>query len=339
MRIAVLFGGTSEERDVSVASGAQVVRALAGLGHDVVAVDTARGVLPADEHERLLSAGVAVAEPAAETLARLRSGTSSIVARASDLRGVDVVFVALHGGSGEDGTLQALLGLAGIPYTGSGHMGSAFAMDKDVSKRLFRASDVPTPDWLMTPTRADVVTAALGLPVVVKPNKQGSTVGLTVVRDAAEFDSAVDVAARYDDEVMVERFVAGREVTVGILEGRALAVGEIKPRLSAVFDYASKYQPDGADEIFPADLHPETTRLVQRLGLQAHRAVKAGPYSRVDFRLDASGQPWCLEVNTVPGMTSTSLLPQSAQACGIAFPELCDRICRAAVTSFKPKTR
>jgi D-alanine-D-alanine ligase len=146
MRIAVLFGGTSEERDVSVASGAQVVRALAGLGHDIIAVDTARGVLPADEHERLLSADVAVAEPTAETLALLRGGTSSIVARASDLRGVDVVFVALHGGSGEDGTLQAVLDLTGIPYTGSGHMGSAFAMDKDVSKRLFRASNVPTPD-------------------------------------------------------------------------------------------------------------------------------------------------------------------------------------------------
>lgn len=339
MRIAVLFGGTSEERDVSVASGAQVVRALASLGHDVVAVDTARGVLPAHEHDRLLSAGVAPAEPAAETLAQLRSGTSSMVARAADLRDVDVVFVALHGGSGEDGTLQALLDLAGIPYTGSGHMGSAFAMDKDVSKRLFRASDVPTPDWLMAPIAADVITATLGLPVVVKPNKQGSTVGLTVVQEGRDLDSAIAVAAQYDDEVMVERFVAGRELTVGILEDRPLAVGEITPRLSAVFDYASKYQPGGADEVFPANLPVETTRLVQSLGLQAHRALKAGPYSRVDFRLDADGQPWCLEVNTVPGMTATSLLPQSSAAVGIAFPELCDRICRASVANFKRKTR
>lgn len=339
MRIAVLFGGTSEERAVSVASGAQVVHALASLGHDVVAVDTTRGVLPAHEHDDLLSAGVAPAEPAAETLARLRSGTSSMVARAADLRDVDVVFVALHGGSGEDGTLQALLDLAGIPYTGSGHMGSAFAMDKDVSKRLFRASGVPTPDWLMAPMAADVVAATLGLPVVVKPNKQGSTVGLSVVQQGRDLDSAVAVAAQYDDEVMVERFVAGRELTVGILEDRPLAVGEITPRLSVVFDYASKYQPGGADEVFPADLPVETTQLVQRLGLQAHRAVKAGPYSRVDFRLDAEGQPWCLEVNTVPGMTSTSLLPQSAAALGIGFPELCDRICQAAVANFRRKTR
>jgi D-alanine-D-alanine ligase len=339
MRIAVLFGGTSEERDVSVASGAQVVRALAGLGHDVIAVDTARGVLPAHEHERLLATGVDVAEPTVEKLALLRRDAGSIVERASDLRDVDVVFVALHGGSGEDGTLQAVLDLAGIPYTGSGHMGSAFAMDKDVSKRLFRAANVPTPDWFMAPIAADTVAATLGLPVVVKPNKQGSTVGLSVVRAARDLDRAIAIAAQYDDEVMVERFVAGRELTVGILEGTPLAVGEIKPRLGDVFDYASKYQKDGADEVFPADLSSETTRLVQSLGLQAHQAVKAGPYSRVDFRLDWAGQPWCLEVNTVPGMTSTSLLPQSAAALGIPFSDLCDRICRAAVANFKAKTR
>jgi D-alanine-D-alanine ligase len=191
----------------------------------------------------------------------------------------------------------------------------------------------------MAPINADDVARTLGFPVVVKPNKQGSTVGLTVVNAPAELDAAIILAARFDDEVLVECRVAGRELTVGILEGTALAVGEIRPRLSDVFDYASKYQPDGAEEIFPADLPPELTRLVQRLGLDAHRAVKAGSYSRVDFILDAAGQPWCLEVNTAPGMTRTSLLPQSAAAVGIGFPELCERICRAAVTSFKPKAR
>jgi D-alanine-D-alanine ligase len=339
MRIAVLFGGISEERDVSVASGAQVLRALVSRGHDVVAIDTARGVLPPEEHERLLLAGVTETAPSDDTLAPLRGRTSSIVTRASDLLGVDVVFIALHGGSGEDGTVQAVLDLAGVPYTGSGHMGSAFAMDKDVSKRLFRAANVPTPDWLMAPVDARAMFDTLGAPVVVKPNKQGSTVGLTVVRDPRALDEAIAAAARYDDEVMVERFVAGRELTVGILEGAPLAVGEIKPRRGEVFDYASKYQSGGADEIFPADLPVETTRLVQKLGLAAHRAVKAGPYSRVDFRLDTAGQPWCLEVNTVPGMTSTSLLPQSARAMGMEFPELCERICRSAVAGFKPELR
>lgn len=339
MRIAVLFGGTSEERDVSVASGTQVARALAGRGHDVIAVDTVRGELPATERERLLATGVAPAPPTDEALTLARHTSSSTVATVADLTGVDVVFVALHGGSGEDGTLQALLDIAGVPYTGSGHMASAYAMDKGVAKHLFRASDVATPDWLMTPVDAETAATTLGLPVVVKPNKQGSTVGLTVVREPRDLESAIVHAARFDDEVMVERFVAGRELTVGILEGAALAVGEIRPRLHDIFDYASKYQSDGAEEIFPADLPAETTRLVQRLGLAAHRAVKAGPYSRVDFRLDADGQPWCLEVNTVPGMTGTSLLPQSAAAVGIGFAELCERICLAAIRDFRRKIR
>jgi D-alanine-D-alanine ligase len=339
MRVAVLFGGTSEERDVSVASGAQVVRALESLGHEVIAVDTARGVLPAAGREQLLSAAVAASQPSDESLALVRGGSASLVERASDLRGADVVFIALHGGTGEDGTLQAFLDVAGIPYTGSGHAGSACAMDKDVAKRLFRSVGVPTPDWFMSPVDVDTVTNILGFPVVVKPNKQGSTVGLTVVRAAGEFEPAISEAFRYDDDVMVERFVPGRALTVGILEGAALAVGEIRPKLHDIFDYASKYQVGGADEIFPADIPDSLTRVVQRLGLEAHRAVKAGTYSRVDVRLDASGQPWCLEVNTVPGMTDLSLFPQSAQAAGIGFPELCERLCHAAVRDHRRKPR
>lgn len=339
MRIAVLFGGISEERDVSVSSGAQVVQALEAAGHHVLAIDTARGVLGPAERERLLATGVALAQPSETDLSSLRHEASSLVNRMSDLRDVDVVFIALHGGSGEDGTVQALFDLAGIPYTGTGHLGSAYAMDKDVSKRLFRAAGVPTPDWLMVPVTPDAVAAHLGFPVVVKPNKQGSTVGLTIVRRAEELQPAIDTASGFDDEVMVERFVPGRELTVGILEGAALAVGEIRPRLHEIFDYASKYQADGAEESFPADLPAEMTRLVRDAGLAAHHAVKAGSYSRVDFRLDHAGRPWCLEVNTVPGMTRTSLLPQSAAAVGISFPELCDRICQTAVASHRMKLR
>jgi D-alanine-D-alanine ligase len=338
MRIAVLFGGTSEERDVSVASGAQAVQALEAAGHEVIAVDTVRGVLEPAERAQLLASGVAPTQPSDDRLSLVRRDTPALLSRTSELRQVDVVFIALHGGSGEDGTLQAVLDLAGIPYTGSSHMGSAYAMDKDVSKRLFRSAGIPTPDWLMAPGNAAEV-AGLGLPVVVKPNKQGSTVGLTVVRHTHEFGPAIETAFRYDDEVMVERFVPGRELTVGILQGEALAVGEIRPKLHDIFDYASKYQPGGAEEIFPADLALETTDLVRTLAVAAHRAVKAGSYSRVDFRLDESGRPWCLEVNTVPGMTATSLLPQSAQAVGISFPELCDRICRAAVAEHRRKVR
>lgn len=338
MRIAVLFGGVSEERDVSVASGAQAVQALEAAGHEVIAVDTVRGVLGPAERQQLLATGVA-AQLSDEQLSVVRREAPAVLTRASELRNVDVVFIALHGGSGEDGTLQALLDLAGIPYTGSGHMSSAFAMDKDVSKRLFRSANIPTPDWVMAPISHSRVLTDLGLPVVVKPNKQGSTVGLTVVRHSDQLEPAIDTAFRYDDEVVIERFIDGRELTVGILQGEALAVGEIRPKLHDIFDYASKYQPGGAEEIFPADLPDETTDLVRRFALAAHRAVKAGSYSRVDFRLDDSGKPWCLEVNTVPGMTRTSLLPQSAQAVGINFPELCDRISRAALAEHRRKVR
>lgn len=330
MKVAVLFGGTSAERDVSVASGAQVVRALRERGHEVIPIDTARGVLPAAEEQRLLSSAVGMAPPNGEDLARMRAEQPGTLASTPELRQVDVVFLALHGGTGEDGTLQALLDLAGIAYTGSGHAASATAMDKDMSKRVFRVAGVPTPDWLMAPVDPGDALRDVGLPMVVKPNKQGSTIGLTIVRRPEELPAAIEEAYRHDDEVMLERFVPGRELTVGILDDQALAVGEIIPRTGEIFDYQSKYQEGGAKEIFPADLTEDQTRTIQELALRAHRALKLGDYSRIDFRMDPLGGLWCLEANTLPGMTATSLLPQSAGAVGISFPELCQRICHLA---------
>ena len=335
MRVAVLFGGTSAERDVSIASGAQVVKALRQGGHEVMAVDTARGALGPAEEQRLLTAGVAPAPPGEDELAVIRAGSGGALLPADQLGGIDVVFLVLHGGTGEDGTIQALLDLTGIPYVGSGHRASATAMDKDVSKRLFRAAGIATPDWLMAPAGADAVEAALGWPVVVKPNKQGSTVGLTVVKEAGQLEGAIAEAFRHDDEVMLERFVPGRELTCGVLADQALAVGEIIPRRGEIFDYESKYQHGGADEVFPAELTDEQTRAIQDLSLRAHRALKLEGFSRVDFRMDPDGGVWCLEVNTLPGMTATSLLPQSAAAAGIPFPELCERICRLALEKKK----
>ena len=327
MRIAVLFGGESMERDVSVASASQVVRALRARGHEVLAVDAVRGVLSPAEEKALLTGQVDRLPPANVVD---RAALPAVVNR-PDLRDVDVVFLALHGGTGEDGTVQAVLDLAGIVYTGSGRIGSALGMDKDVAKRLFLAAGVPTPDWVMAPVSVDVVAERLGFPVIVKPNGQGSTVGLTLVEKPEDLQKAIDEAARYDDAVMIERYIPGRELTVGILEDQPLAVGEIIPRLAPIFDYASKYQPGGADEIFPADLTPEQTRRVRELGLAAHRALKLECYSRVDFRMDPDGGLWCLEVNTLPGLTSGSLLPRSAAAVGIPFEELCERICLSAL--------
>jgi D-alanine-D-alanine ligase len=330
MKIAVLFGGTSEERDVSIASAAQIVPALRRLGHQVFAVDTATGRLNAAQERQLLSAAVGAAPPADSDIARMRGSAIALSPAAFDFREAEVVFLALHGGAGEDGRIQAVLDLAGMAYTGSNHIASAAAMDKDLSKRLFRAVEVPTADWLMAPATPDAVAAVLGWPVVVKPNKQGSTVGLKVVREPARLQDAIESAQRFDDEVMLEKFIPGREFTVGILDGAALPVGEIIPP-GEVFDYESKYQAGGAREVFPADLPAAESALLQEYARRVHAVLKLGAYSRTDFRRDLGGAFWCLEANALPGMTATSLLPQAAKAAGIEFAELLERICRGAV--------
>ena len=327
MRVTVLTGGTSAERDVAIASAVQVVAALRSRGHRVAVVDTARGYIPEADEGRLLSPVVGVEPPTIEHLIELERGVLlSGLASLPVVRQADVLFLALHGGRGEDGTLQSVLEVLDVPYTGSGPLGSALAMDKDISKRLFRSADVPTADWLMAPVEPDTVSARLGWPAVVKPSKQGSTVGLRVVQRPQELADAIRFAFDYDDEVMIEAFVPGRELTVGILDGRPLAVGEIFPR-HEIFDYECKYTPGMATEIFPADLPESLTAQVRELGLAAHRALKLTGYSRVDFRLTAQGEIACLEANTLPGLTATSLLPQSARAAGIEFPDLCEQIC------------
>lgn len=326
LKIAVLFGGDSMERDVSVASAAQVVAALRARGHEIIAVDAARGRLTVDEEAAVLTGRIDRAPPAPG----VRTDLPAVIA-AAELAAVDLVFLALHGGNGENGTIQSVLDLAGLRYTGSGRLGSAVAWDKDIAKRLFVGAGVPTPAWRLAPVTAEEIDAAFGFPAIVKPTGQGSTVGLTLVERAADLAAAIERAGAFDSEVMVERFVPGRELTVGILDDEALAVGEIIPAEGTIFDYAAKYQTGGADEIFPADLPAETTARVQALGLSVHRALKLKDYSRVDFRLDPGGGVWCLEVNTLPGLSSGSLLPRSARAVGIEFAELCERICRGAL--------
>lgn len=333
MKIAVLFGGDSMERDVSIASASQVVAALRSRGHEVIAYDSGRGRLTGPEERRMFASKIDREPPEQSAV----TGLPTVVS-APDLADVDLVFIAMHGGSGEDGTVQALLDLAGIPYTGSGKLGSAVGWDKDVAKRLFLAAGVPTPDWLMAPAAPELVASRLGYPLIVKPNGQGSTVGLTLVESPAELEKAIELAASFDSEVMLERYIAGRELTVGVLDDEALAVGEIIPSTGPIFDYAAKYQAGGAEEIFPAKITPEQTARAQDLALRVHRALKLDTYSRVDFRMDQDGGLWCLEVNTLPGLTAASLLPRAAAAVGISFPELCERICRGALARRPKKT-
>jgi D-alanine-D-alanine ligase len=332
MRITVLMGGTSSERDVSLASGLRIAEALRTRGHAVKSVDTAKGAMTEHDEKRLLASGVVKQKPPTpEELARMKAESVEETAARLPKRGeCDVAFLGLHGGSGEDGTIQALLDLAGVPYTGSGHLASALAMDKELSKLLFRAAGVRTADWLMAPATEDEIVSALGLPVVVKPSKQGSTVGLSVVKQREDLAAAIELAYRHDDEVMIEAFIPGRELTVGILGDEPLAVGEIIPK-HEIYDYECKYTAGMAVEVFPAKLDRAQTAAVQQQALAAFRSLKLGGYARIDFRMSPEGHFYCLEANTLPGMTETSLIPQSADACGISFGELCERVVRLAI--------
>lgn len=333
------MGGTSSERDVSLASGLRIAEALRTRGHDVRAVDTAKGALSQDDERRMLSGGVVKQlPPTPEELARMNAESVADTAARLPKRGeCDVAFLALHGGRGEDGTIQALLDLAGVPYTGSGHLASALAMDKDLAKHLMRAHEVETADWLMannpaSPPDAAHVEQALGLPVIVKPSKQGSTVGLSIVKQRGELAAALTEAFKHDDEVMLEQFIPGRELTVSILGGEALPVGEIIAK-KEIYDYECKYTPGMAVETFPAALSAAETEEVQEQARRTFAALKLSGCARIDFRMTSEGRFYCLEANTLPGMTATSLVPQAAAAAGIGFPELCERIALLAVGS------
>ncbi|MCL2791646.1 MAG: D-alanine--D-alanine ligase [Spirochaetaceae bacterium] len=329
MKVAIIFGGASAERDVSIASGAQVFKALKARGHEVIAIDTATGILNQEEEKIFLESTVKETVPVIKS-SSVGEGLSKFIL-SKKLEEIDICFLALHGGAGEDGRIQGYLDVCGIPYTGSTHMPCCYAMDKDVSKLLFRTNGVPTADWLMAPASIEEVEKKLGLPVVVKPSREGSTVGLTVVKTPDTYNEAIEFALKYDSEVVIEKFIPGREFTVGVLEDQALGVGEIIPKFSEIFDYKSKYQKGGAEEIFPAKISDEQTEQLRTFALKAHKALRMEGYSRVDFRMDPEGKIWCLEVNALPGMTGTSLLPQSAAVMGISFPDLCERICAIAI--------
>jgi D-alanine-D-alanine ligase len=331
MKITVMLGGASAERDVSLASGAKVVAALRAEGHAVTPLDPAQGVLSEAVFTELVHDAMKREPPTLEQLRRFE--TSPLIASLTTLPEVceaDIVFLALHGGQGEDGTLQAMLNAAQVRYTGSGHLASALAMDKELSKILFRSAGVRTPDWLMAPATADQVEQALGWPVIVKPSKQGSTVGLAKVDGPAGLVAAVKEAFLYDDEVMIEQFIPGRELTVGILGDDALPVGEIIPR-HELYDYECKYTAGMAREEFPANLTSSQRSTVQAQALLAFRALKLSGYARIDFRMPEDGTFYCLEANTLPGMTELSLIPQAAAAAEISFRELCERIVQLAL--------
>jgi len=331
VKVAVLTGGTSAERDVALASGLQVAAALRSLHHAVDVVDLATGYVPPEHEAALLPGGIGREPPPLARLKELERGMLSAgLGELPAIRDADVVFVALHGGQGEDGTVQAVLDVIGVPYTGSGHLASALAMDKDLSKRVVRDNGLAVPAWLMTPATAEDVTRAVGFPCVVKPSKQGSSVGLTLVKRAADLAAAVELALRYDDEVMIEQFVPGRELTVGILGDRALPVIEIVPK-HEMFDYECKYQPGMSEEICPAPIPADLAARAQDAALRVHRCLKLSGYSRADFRVGSGDDVLFLEANTLPGVTAASLIPKAARAAGMSFPAFTEAACRLAL--------
>jgi len=339
------MGGTSAERDVSLASGVGVVETLRKRRHEVIALDTAGEMRILDiKDKRLLE--IKEAPPNTRELARIEESFSVKRFKAEDLAGTEVIFLALHGGRGEDGTIQALLEMTGIPYCGSGVLGSALAMDKEMAKIVFKANLIPTPDWISVgaghlPEETSLVRETkhkLGFPVVVKPNNQGSTVGLSFVEKPKALLRAIEEAARYSNRVLLEKYIPGRELTVGVLGEEALPVAEIIPE-HEIYDYECKYTPGKSKYIVPAELSKEKAVELQSLGLKAFQALRCADFARVDFRMDDAGNLFCLEVNTLPGMTPTSLVPKAAEAIGIGFEELVEKICLLAIERKKRDAR
>lgn len=340
MRIVVLAGGLSSERDVSILSGSKVAAALRSKGHQVVLIDVYMGYEGDDfDADRLFAenydfAGDAVIEteaPDIETVKKSRRNQSDVYFGDHVLelcRAADITFLGLHGGKGEDGTVQAALQLYGIKYTGSDHLGSAIAMHKGVTKGVFLNSNVPTPmsrlfkREFMGEGYLDDWTE---FPCVVKPCSAGSSVGVQIVSDREQFIAAVGAAFRYDDDVLVEEFIRGREFSVGVLGGKALPVIEIIPR-DGWYDYENKYQEGATEEICPADLDPEIAKKMQAEAEHAFEVLRLKVYGRVDFLLGSHNEIYCLEANTLPGMTPMSLLPQEAAAAGIEYADLCEKI-------------
>lgn len=304
MRVVVLMGGDSPEREVSLASGAAVAEAFREGGYEASPVDvTFTGRFPARPIWDVLN---------------------------SELLEADVWFLCLHGGFGENGGLQALLEEKGVPYTGSGPLASMLAMDKWMSKKLFMSEGIPVPDGMLVgPGEDGRILEEIGLPCVVKPRSQGSTVGLSVVRCEGEIKKGMEFAGAYGD-VLAERFITGRDLTVAILGEEALPAVEVHPK-HEVYDYTCKYTPGMSEYTVPAELPEETADALKEHALKAFKVLGCRDFGRVDFRMDTEGGTYCLEVNTLPGMTSTSLVPKAARAAGISFPELVERIARMAV--------
>lgn len=342
MNILVLAGGLSPERNVSLSSGSLIASALRRRGHRVLLLDVYEGcVIDGKDLSRMFTLeggeGVTVSElvPDLDEIKRQNGGRKELIGNGvlELCRFADVVYIALHGAMGENGQLQATLDNFGIKYTGSGYVGSLLAMDKDISKRILVQAGVRTPNWIYADADkcdTEEILAKIGLPCVVKPVSGGSSVGVSIVNTREELEEAFRGACKYEEKLIVEEKIEGREFTCGILEGRVLPPVEIIPK-EGFYDYKNKYQSGATIEICPAPMSESELADISKATARAFDALRLSGYSRFDFIMDKDGLFWCLEANTLPGMTPTSLFPQEAAAVGIAYDELCERI---AMTGF-----
>jgi len=295
-KIAVLMGGPSSEREVSLSSGKAMFAASAALGYDAISVEF----------------------------------KDDILSHLDTLKSVDIVLIALHGGIGENGRIQGMFESLGIRYTGSDALSSAICMDKHISKLLAEDVGIATPRWKRIRKGQSIYKNEFDYPFVVKPNCEGSTIGLTIVHNENDYDSAVEEAFKYDDEILIEEFISGKEITVSIVGEDVLPIIEIRPE-HGLYDYECKYTKGMTEYICPAELNEDLTKRIKQTAFEVYKLLKCRHYGRVDLRLDNNNQHWFLELNTLPGMTDTSLVPKAAKATGISFEQLIGKIIKQSL--------
>ena len=295
-KIAVLMGGPSSEREVSLSSGKAMFAACAALGYDAISVEF----------------------------------ENDILSHLDTLKSVDIVLIALHGGIGENGRIQGMFESLGIRYTGSDALSSAICMDKHISKLLAEDIGIATPRWKRIRKGKFIYKNEFDYPFVVKPNSEGSTIGLTIVHNENDYASAVEEAFKYDDEILIEEFISGKEITVSIVGEDVLPIIEIRPE-HGLYDYECKYTKGLTEYICPAELNKDLTKRIKQTAFEVYKLLKCRHYGRVDLRLDNNNQHWFLELNTLPGMTDTSLVPKAAKAAGISFEQLIGNIIKQSL--------
>ena len=349
MKIVVLAGGLSTERDVSFKTGEMVTKALRENGHQVILLDVMgysnkeedlTGIFDRAEAVSVNVAAIPETAPDLEKVKAQRKDQSDNFFGLNVIelcRMADIVFMALHGENGENGKIQAAFDLFGIRYTGTGYLGSALAMNKGMAKQLFLENGIPTPRGTSLKRGEDaakIETCGIHFPCVVKPCSGGSSIGVSIVHDKAEYEQALKEAFRWENELVIEEYVKGREFSVGVIDFQALPIIEIAP-VEGFYDYKNKYKAGSTVETCPAELSEQITKEMQGYAEKVAEVLGLNTYSRTDFLLDAEDHIFCLEANTLPGMTPTSLLPQEAKVTGVDFNQLCEKLIESSMRKYK----